>query len=155
MAWSDLLLFSPVILGLGGMALAKLPDLLDMIQGTPGQADFERFMMDASRRGLSYSDSMRELDIRTVFARLRREASDAVAIDIQNWKPILDSAVERCLRDNPEHARDLMGMIAGLSYSHILYEAEAAMVDDTFKDFRRRRSGFTVDQKAALRVARI
>ncbi|MER9412918.1 MULTISPECIES: hypothetical protein [unclassified Mesorhizobium] len=154
MVLSDLLFFSPVILGGVGMILSKLPDIIDAITGDD-QAPFERFMMDAGRRGLTYSDSMRELDIRTIFARLRREASDAVAIDIQNWKPILDSAVERCLRDNPEHARELMGMIAGLSYSHILYEAEAAMVDDTFKDFRRRRSGFTVDQKAALRVARI
>ncbi|MER8641404.1 hypothetical protein [Mesorhizobium sp. M1252] len=85
MVLSDLLFFSPVILGGVGMILSKVPDMIDAITGDHGQADFERFMMDAGRRGLSYSDSMRELDIRTIFARLRREASGAVAIDVQNW----------------------------------------------------------------------
>ncbi|ESX47730.1 hypothetical protein NLY43_04275 [Mesorhizobium sp. C416B] len=154
MVWSDLLLFSPVILGLGGMALTKLPDLLDVIQGTPGQSDFERFMMDAGRRGLGYSDTMRELDIRTIFARLRREASGSVAADVGNWKPILDARVEQCLQDNPEHAPDLIGMMAGLSYGDILYPSEAAMVDDLYSGFRRHRGCFTIDQQAALRVTR-
>ncbi|WJI68867.1 MULTISPECIES: hypothetical protein [unclassified Mesorhizobium] len=134
------------------MALAKLPDLLDVIQGTPGQADFERFMMDARRRGLTYSESMRELDIRTIFARLRREASDAVAIDIENWKPILDAKVAACLADNPEHASDLMAMMVGLSYGHILYEHEAANVDSLYTGLRR--GGQSIDQLAALRVHR-
>ncbi|MER8626358.1 hypothetical protein [Mesorhizobium sp. M1143] len=152
MVWSDILLFSPVILGVAGMILSKLPDLLDLIEGTPGQADFERFVSDANRRGLDYSQTMREFDIRTIFARLRREASDAVMIDIENWKPVLDSHVERCLADNPEHAREIAAMMAGQSYSCILYPDATAMVDDTFKGFRRRRGGFMIDQQAALRV---
>ncbi|ESZ35109.1 hypothetical protein X732_25760 [Mesorhizobium sp. L2C066B000] len=141
-----------MILGLGGMALAKLPDLLDVIQGTPGQADFERFMVDAGRRGLGYVEATRELDIRTIFARLRREASDAVAADLLNWKLILDASVEKCLADNPQHDRELKAMMQGLSYGHILYPAEAAMVDDLYSGFRRRRGGFTIDQQAALNV---
>lgn len=152
MVLSDLLLFAPGILGAGAMALAKLPDLVDVIFDTPGQADFERYMMDAGRRGLSYSDSMRELDIRTIFARLRREASDAVAVDVRNWKPILDQKVEQCLADNPDHARELMGMMAGLSYGHILYEHEARMVDGLYTGFRR--GHLSIDQRAALRMTR-
>ncbi|MER8433261.1 hypothetical protein [Mesorhizobium caraganae] len=153
MVWSDLLLFSPVILGVAGMALAKLPDLLDAIQGTPGQSDFERFMMDAGRRGLSYSDSMRELDIRTIFARLRREASGAVAINIKNWQPLLEAAVQKCLADNPQHDRELKAMMKGLSYGHTLYEREARMVDGLYIEFQRRRGGLSVDQLAALRFS--
>ncbi len=152
MVLSDLLFFSPVILGGVGMILSKLPDLLDLIEGTPGQADFERFVSDANRRGLDYSQTMRELDIRTIFARLRREASDAVAIDIENWQPIMEAAVQKCLADNPQYDRELKAMMQGLSYGHILYPAEAAMVDDTFQGFRRRRANFTLDQQAALRV---
>ncbi|MER9674493.1 hypothetical protein [Mesorhizobium sp. M0208] len=110
-------------------------------------------MTDAGRRGLSYSDSMRELDIRTIFARLRREASDAVALDVRNWKPILDATVQKCLTDNPDHARELMGMMAGLSYSHILYPAEAAMVDGLYTGHRRRRGGLSIDERAGLRVS--
>lgn len=153
MAWSDLLLFSPVILGLGGMALAKLPDLLDLLEGTPGQADFERFVSDAHRRGLDYSQSMRELTIRSVFARLRREASDAVAADIGNWQSILDANIEKCLADNPDHEHELKAMMQGLSYGHILYPAEAVMVDDFYSGFRRRRGGLSIDQRAALRIS--
>ncbi|MER9741997.1 hypothetical protein [Mesorhizobium sp. M0187] len=136
------------------MALAKLPDLLDLIEGTPGQADFERFVSDAHRRGLDYSQTMRELDIRTIFARLRREASGAVAVDVQNWATILEAAVQKCLADNPQHDRELKAMMQGLSYAHILYPAEAAMVDDLYSRFRRHGSGFTIDQQAALRISR-
>ncbi|MER8902272.1 hypothetical protein [Mesorhizobium sp. M0772] len=154
MDWSDLLYFSPVILGGVGMILSKLPDLLDLIEGTPGQADFERFVSDANRRGLDYSQTMRELDIRTIFARLRREASGAVAVDVQNWAMILDAAVQKCLADNPQHDRELKAMMQGLSYGHILYPAEAAMVDDLYSGFRRRRGGFSIDQRAGLLLAR-
>ncbi|MER9702167.1 hypothetical protein [Mesorhizobium sp. M0146] len=154
MVLSDLLYISPVILGGVGMILSKLPDMIDAITGDHGQADFERFMMDAGRRGLSYSDTMRELDTRTIFARLRREASGSVAADVGNWKPILDARVEQCLQDNPEHARDLIGMMAGLSYGDILYPSEAAMVDDLYSGFRRHRGCFTIDQQTALRVTR-
>ncbi|ESY03257.1 hypothetical protein X753_24210 [Mesorhizobium sp. LNJC399B00] len=153
MVLSDLLFFSPVILGGVGMILSKVPDMIDAITGDHGQADFERFMMDAGRRGLSYSDSMRELDIRTIFARLRREASGAVAIDVQNWATILEAAVQKCLADNPQHDRELKAMMQGLSYAHILYPAEAAMVDDLYSGFRRRRDGFSIDQQAALRFS--
>ncbi|ESY51699.1 MULTISPECIES: hypothetical protein [unclassified Mesorhizobium] len=151
MVLSDLLYFSPIILGGVGMILSKLPDMIDAVTGDD-QAPFERFMMDAGRRGLGYVEATRELDIRTIFARLRREASGAVAVDIENWATILDAAVERCLADNPQHDRELRAMMRGLSYGHILYPAEAAMVDDLYSGFRRGRGGFTVDEQAALRV---
>lgn len=154
MVWSDLLLFAPGILGVTAMGLAKLPDLIDVIFDTPGQSDFERFTMDAGRRGLTYSEMTKELDVRTIFARLRREASDAVALDVENWKSILDATVQKCLSANPEHARELIGMMAGLSYGHVLYEHEAAMVDSLHSGFRRRRGGLPIDQRAALRVTR-
>ncbi|MES0179705.1 hypothetical protein NKJ86_14050 [Mesorhizobium sp. M0025] len=153
MVLSDLLFFSPVILGGVGMILSKLPDLLDLIEGTPGQADFERFVSDANRRGLDYSQTMRELDIRTIFARLRRETSDAVLANVADWKTILDAHVEQCLADNPQHERELTAIMQGLSYGHILYPAEAAMVDDLYSGFRRRRGELTIDQRAALRIA--
>ncbi|MER9357708.1 hypothetical protein NKI61_31345 [Mesorhizobium sp. M0514] len=132
------------------MALAKLPDLLDLLEGTPGQADFERFVSDAHRRGLNYSQSMRELAVRTVFARLRREASDAVAMDIENWQAILDAAVQKCLADNPEHSHELMAMMQGLSYAYVLYPHEVRMVDAKYERLNPRH--LSIDQMAALRV---
>lgn len=88
-----------------------------------------------------------------MFARLRRETSDTVAVDVSNWKTILDQKVEQCIADNPDHARELMGMMAGLSYGHILYPDAAAMVDSLHSGFRRRRGGLSIDQRAALRIA--
>lgn len=153
MSASDLLLFAPGILGVVAMVLSKLPNIIDAITDDD-QGLFENFVDDARRRGLNYHELNKEWDVRTVFARLRREASDAVAVDISNWKTILDQKVEQCLADNPEHARELMGMMAGLSYGHILYPAEAAMVDGLYSGFRRHRGSLSIDQRAALRVTR-
>ncbi|MER9559655.1 hypothetical protein [Mesorhizobium sp. M0323] len=54
MAASDILFFTPALLGLAAMALAKLPDLIDAITGDD-QAPFDRFYMDARKRGLDYA----------------------------------------------------------------------------------------------------
>lgn len=120
MAWSDLLIFWPGILGVACMALSKLPDLLDLIESCPGQASFERYWSDAGRRGLTYADASRKLEIRETFAKLRRETSDAVLANVGNWKPILDANVERCLADNPQHAREIVAMMAGQTYGCVL-----------------------------------
>ncbi|MER9559654.1 hypothetical protein [Mesorhizobium sp. M0323] len=51
-------------------------------------------------------------------------------MDIQNWKPAMDGVVDATLKANPQHARELMMMMAGLDYGHILYEHEERCVDN-------------------------
>ncbi|MER8506579.1 MULTISPECIES: hypothetical protein [unclassified Mesorhizobium] len=127
MAWSDLLLFAPGILGVAAMGLAKLPDLIDAITGDD-QAPFDRFDSEARNRGLDYAGMTKKWDVRTVFAQLRTDASNAVAADVENWAPVMNDSMNSALKANPQRAHEVRGMLAGLSYSHILYEHEARAV---------------------------
>ncbi|MGX9178601.1 hypothetical protein [Mesorhizobium sp. BHbdii] len=150
MAWSDLILFAPGILGVGAMVLSKLPNIIDATTGDD-QGLFENFVDDARRRRLNYHEMNKEWDVRTVFAQLRREASAAVMADIENWKPILDAKIEEMLKANPQHAKELVGMMGGLSYGHILYEHEARAVDNLFHR-RALRQRLSQDARSALRI---
>ncbi|MER8433262.1 hypothetical protein [Mesorhizobium caraganae] len=70
--------------------------MIDAVTGDD-QAPFERFMMDAGRRGLGYSDAVRELDIRTIFAgfgaRPATPSPSASRTGSRSWMPMSTDAL--------------------------------------------------------------
>lgn len=93
------------------------------------------------RRGLDYAGMTKEWDVRTVFAGCAAKPATPLRSISRTGKTILDEKVEQCLADKPGHARELMGMMQRLSYAHVLYLAEVAIVDALYTGFRRRRGG--------------
>lgn len=151
MAWSDILYFTPVIIGGLGFVASKLPDMIDAFTGGD-QALFERFQRDARQRGLDHGGMSKEWSVRTVFAQLRTEASAAVMADLENWQEALDRTVDATLKANPQHVAELKGMLTGLSYGHILYEHEAKAVDNLYHKMAREHQTLNHHARTALKV---
>ena len=120
------------------------------------------YMDNAARRGLSYQETMDEWDVRTEFARIRREATNLVLIDVARWQEIIEKkigeAYKRLAIDRPNLIPHFRAMVAGLPYNHILYPEAARLVDNwTRQEFLR---GSTVpisdeereDRLAAIRI---
>lgn len=144
---------------LGGGGLLLFPKLLDcfydLYNGDGGrQRRYEAFMADARRRGLSYRQTMDEWELRTAFAKLRRISSDRVAADLENWLTMLEDTAKEIAEDlgrtRPELVKPFYDMVGSVTYGHILYPIEAAMVDGLYRDLKQ--VGFDIDREAALRI---
>ena len=151
MVWSDLILFAVPIAGSVAWVVTKIPDIIDAVTGDD-QAVFERYYVDCRKRGLDYAGMTKEWDVRTVFAKLRTDASNAVAADIANWDVVMNQEIDAAIRANPQHATELKGMLTGLSYAHILYEPETKAVDDLYRDFATRKHRMSEHRRAALTI---
>lgn len=117
------------------------------------QNRYVAFMDDCAARGVGYAEAMQEWRVRTEFARLRRETSDAVALDVANWKEILDRQVQIAFNRLAGESTDLLplfgAMLRGTSYGDILYPAEARMVGKLYRGVN---LPMTADRSAALNV---
>jgi hypothetical protein len=74
--------------------------MIDAITGDD-QAPFDRFYLDARRRGLDYAGMSLEWEGRTIFAKLRTDASNAVAADVGNWATVMNQEIDAAIRANP------------------------------------------------------
>lgn len=111
---------------------------------------------DAGRAaGLSYGQRTDELFLNEMMAFLRRTASNAVANDPTLWHEHIEAAqkmvFERIAMENPDLLPAFGARIKGLSYGHILYPAEAKMVDKIWIGHAYKP---TEDQRAALKIVR-
>jgi hypothetical protein len=115
------------------------------------------FHDDARARGLSYHQANDELTCREALAKIRRLASEAVLADPSNWYIGMTACKERVVEDlaraRPDLALAVSETLKTLNHSHILYPAEAKMVDRLPMRLSRppRPSD---DQIAALRIVR-
>lgn len=129
--------------------------LYDWIQGDRGHTRrYDHFIRTAMASGMTYSEAQDELFLREQFAKLRREASDAVLANPQNWNAILGKAKEDAfgyvMAHRPDLAPAFAKMITGISYGHIFYPdacylAEATMTLNDVLDVSQ-------DQFAALKI---
>lgn len=91
------------------------------------------FMADGQAAGIPYGQLRQEKTVMEEFARIRREASEAVRKDLMNWKPGIDNAIrdafDRMKVTNPDLLPALADMVTGLDYGHILYPDQARRVD--------------------------
>lgn len=115
-----------------------------------------KFHDEARAQGLSYQDATDQLFLREAMARLRREASDAVARNPPMWFDTLTKAKNDAYDFVAAHNPDLLPafgtMLRGLSYGDVLYPAEAKIVDlQMVVDWSARPDE---DQVAALRIVR-
>ncbi|TIN77490.1 hypothetical protein [Mesorhizobium sp.] len=115
-----------------------------------------KFHDEGRAQGRSYQDATDQLFLREALARLRREASDAVARNPAMWFDELTKAKNDVYNFVDRHNPDLLPafdqMLRGLSYGHILYPAEARIVDRQTAVDRSARPN--EDQVAALRIVK-
>lgn len=150
--------FSPALL----MGLVKIIEIAAWgVEGAADQNAYCKFMTDCRERGLDYRQSLDELRLREEMARLRREASDAVARgNIADWAKEKDRCVKEALRRLRTERPDLLPRFAaglkGLPYTHIIYPAECKMIDkyEAKHAYRGIGIGMSDDQRAALRIVR-
>lgn len=145
-------------LGIAGLVMVKSRDwLLDkFVFKDDGHGRHVMDFYDARReQGVSYQASSDELKVREIFARLRREASDAVRADPKNWLAHLVKAKADSFANmkeiDPKLCPLLGQMIDGLDYGNILYPHEAKLVD---RQNGSERHNPTEDMRAALRIVK-
>lgn len=112
---------------------------------------------DAGRAaGLSHQEVTDAAFLQEAMARFRREASDGVRANPSLWLEAIDTAQQSAFDFVARHDKRLLaafgGMIKGVSYGHILYPAEARMVDQLVLHHGDCRP--TEDQYAAMRIVR-
>lgn len=111
-----------------------------------------RRLMDHFDAFDSYHSASAQLQVREVFARMRREASDAVGLDPVNWFAHLikakADAFDNMKAIDPSLCQALGQMIQPLSYGQILYPEEVALVDRLVM----KHYDPTNDMRAALRI---
>lgn len=146
----------PVGIALIGYALIGFSNTIsDAIHGDGGHSRrHKEFVETRIREGASYQDAMNELYLREELARLRREASERVDADIENWQEIIDTTINEAFQrvglTNPDLITAFGDAIRGLSYGHILYPTQADKVD-RLEGKGTRDLLVGVDQYAALR----
>lgn len=150
-------------LPVGCVVLLILPYVLDYLEdrliyrdGGYGVAR-RKFNDDARARGLTWREAQDELRLREEMARVRRESSDSVRAGVGNWLGSIEiarsEAIERLAQTRPDLARRFTDATVGLSFGHILYPAEAKMVDQ-YSPRPVSTVWPTEDQRAALRIVR-
>lgn len=147
---------------LGALVLALLAGPLlewletKLVYKDAGYGVARRKAVDAEMSlGASYLDAQETLFLREMHARVRHEASDAVQDDPRLWLQCIDEAKKRAIAEittiKPHLAQRFSQSIESLTYGHILYPAEAKLVDRLWLGDARRPSP---DQMAAVRIVR-
>lgn len=135
--------------------------LLDIVvYGDQGYGRAKTHYLDEQRAaGVSEQDSADNLFLREEFARFRREASDLVGADVDNWYAHIATARRAAFDRIAVTHKDLLPsfamMLSGLNYGHVLYQGEAMLVDqhnrgDLMKELKLPHE----DQIAALRIVK-
>lgn len=116
----------------------------------------QEFIDQGKAEGFTYQDMMQHHYLREMMARFRREASDAVRANPENWREEIDKVQQKIFNaiamENPDLLPAFGGMIKGLSYGHILYPSEARMVDSVLVSGSF--YGPNEDRRAALHIVR-
>ena len=127
------------VIMLGICALAVVPQICDFFyRKSSPERDFARsfddFLEDRRLAGVSMRDALDELTTREFFIQLSEDASDSVLQNPGDWKGELDRAVQRgfdrMAHQGKAHLMPLLAqMLAGHSYSNILYPDACAVVE--------------------------
>lgn len=149
-------------IGIAAIGLLCIPPICDMLKtafvygGDRYGTDRAKFMEDARLAGMTGLQATDTLFLREVLARLRDRASDAVRADPALWFESLArekrEAVEYVAGCNGNLVTIFARQLDDLSYGHILYPAEARLVDKVME----RNTGFnpTEYQRHAMRIVR-